>query len=82
MTLLFMAGCSSVREEYTTRYGLSNTTNPATSQTAADESYPVGVVGQQYIEEYDKKYHEKHVLRESPPVSSEEEAEQQEAQQP
>lgn len=76
MALVFVAGCSSLREDYITRYGLTNTANPAVSGAAADESYSAGVVGQQYIEEYDKKYHERHVLRESPPVSSEEQGEQ------
>lgn len=67
------AGCASLGEGYTARYGLTNTETPPVSPNLTDEGYRGGVVGQQEIEEYDKKYHEQDIFRPAPPEPSEEE---------
>ena len=62
LLLLLLVGCALFREEYTTRYGLTNPEYPLVPPTPTDEAHPKGSIGQQYIEEYDKKYHEKGAL--------------------
>ncbi len=59
LALLSVSGCASVQEGYTTRYGLTNPDYSLVSPTPADEAYPKNNVGQEYIEGYDRKYHEK-----------------------
>jgi len=72
LLVLSLAGCVSFQEGYTTRYGLTNPDYPPIPPTPTDETYTPGSVGQQYIEEYDKKYHEKEVLISPAPDSVEE----------
>jgi hypothetical protein len=62
IVFIFPAGCAMFRDGFTTRFGLANPEYPLVSPTPTDETYSGGAVGQQYIEEYDKKYHEKTVL--------------------
>ncbi|RJP22242.1 MAG: hypothetical protein C4520_08575 [Candidatus Abyssobacteria bacterium SURF_5] len=71
-----VVGCASLDEDYSTRFGLANPEYPLIPPTPTDEAYPKGSVGQQYIEEYDKKYHEEEVL---PPLDSQEAAQQEAA---
>jgi hypothetical protein len=73
--LVLTAGCASLEDGYATRVGLTNPDYPLMPPTPTDESYPKGSVGQRYIEEYDKKYHEKEVLS-SPEQTAPEEEEQ------
>lgn len=69
--LVAMAGCASLDEGYTTRYGLTNPESSLVPPTPTDETYQKGSVGQEYLEEYDKKYHEKDVLSPAPGTSEE-----------
>lgn len=55
---LAAAGCASLREDYSARYGLTNPDNPMTRTTLSDETFNAGTVGEKYMEDYDKKYHE------------------------
>jgi len=63
MALLVSVGCASVGEGYSARYGLTNPESPPAYRDLTDESYSTGVVGDRYIEEYDRKYREKDVLK-------------------
>ena len=63
MLLLAAVGCASVSEGYTARYGLTNPESPSAYRNLTDEAPSSGVVGDQYVEEYEKKYREKDILR-------------------
>jgi hypothetical protein len=54
--------CASLEGEYEARIGLMNPDYPLIPPTPTDETYAQGSVGQQYLEQYDKKFHEKDVL--------------------
>lgn len=71
IVFLFPAGCAMFRDGFATRFGLANPEYPLVSPTPTDETYSGGNVGQQYIEDYDKKYHEKAVLPSSEPAVDE-----------
>jgi len=62
IVLIFPTGCTIFRDGFATRFGLTNPEYPLVAPTPTDETYSGGAVGQQYMEEYDKKYHEKTVL--------------------
>ena len=65
---LFMAvGCSSIGEGYSAHYGLTNPESDPAYRNLTDEAFASGVVGDQYIEDYEKKYREKDVLKASEP---------------
>ena len=61
--LLMTAGCASFRDGYTTRFGLANPDTPPINPNPVDEAYPGGTIGQQHMEEYDKKYHDRAIFR-------------------
>ncbi|UCD56712.1 MAG: hypothetical protein JSV16_12905 [Candidatus Hydrogenedentota bacterium] len=67
MMLLMAAGCASIGEGYTTRYGLTNPDNPPVHPDLMDETYAGGIVGQRDINEYEKKYREKDIFRQTEP---------------
>ena len=62
LVFLIGAGCATFEDGYATRFGLANPEYPVVPPAPTDETYSGGSVGQEYIEEYDKKYHEKAVL--------------------
>jgi hypothetical protein len=72
MILLTAVGCASLDEGYTARYGLTNPENPPVHPDLMDETYGGGIVGQQEIEEYDKKYHEQDIFKPAPSEPSQE----------
>jgi hypothetical protein len=72
MILLTAVGCASLDEGYSARYGLTNTETPPVNPNLTDEMYGGGIVGQQQIEEYDKKYHEQDIFKPAPSEPSEE----------
>jgi hypothetical protein len=59
---LVVGGCASLEDGYAARIGLMNPDYPLIPPTPTDETYAQGSVGQQYLEQYDKKFHEKDVL--------------------
>jgi hypothetical protein len=69
--LLITAGCASLGEGYTAHYGLTNPESPPGSRDLTDEAYGSGIVGDQYIEEYEEKYRQKNVLKVIEPEGSE-----------
>lgn len=62
VAVLMAAGCASIGEGYTTRYGLANPESPAIRPNLVDETYAGGTIGQREIEEYEQKYRERDVL--------------------
>lgn len=60
--LLMAVGCASIRDGYTARFGLANPDTPPIPPNPVDEAYSGGTIGQQHIEEYDKKYHDKAIF--------------------
>lgn len=72
VVFLTALGCASIEEGYSTHYGLTNPDVPPVNPDLTDESYRGGVVGQQEIEEYDKKYHDQETFTPPPSESSEE----------
>lgn len=74
--LLIMVGCASLGEGYTAHYGLTNPESPVGYRDLTDEAYGTGIVGDQYIEEYEEKYRQRNVLKVSEPEESEEEERQ------
>ena len=71
---LAAAGCASLGEDYSTRYGFTNPDNPLTRSTLSDETFRAGTVGEKYMEDYDKKYHEEDAFSSTvppPPVVEE-----------
>lgn len=62
VALLAMAGCAALEEGYTARYGLANPDTRPVHPDIVDESQASGSIGQQYIEDYDKKYREKDIF--------------------
>ena len=76
--LLLTVGCASFKDGYTARFGLANPDNPPIHPNPVDETYSGGTIGQQQIEEYDRKYHDKTILeRERTEIVEEDEAEPQ-----
>ncbi len=58
LVLLAATGCGSLGQEYDARYGFTNPDNPLMGETLSDETFGAGTVGEKYMEDYDKKYHE------------------------
>jgi hypothetical protein len=76
--LLMTVGCASFEDGYATRFGLANPDNPPIHPNPVDESYSAGTIGQQQIEEYDRKYHDRTIFeRGQPEIVEEAEAEPQ-----
>jgi hypothetical protein len=73
LVVLTAVSCASFREGYETRFGLANPDNPPIHPDPVDETYSAGTIGQQHIEEYDRKYHDKAIFdREKTEVLEEE----------
>ncbi len=65
--MLAATGCASLGQDYNARYGLTNPDNSPTRTTLSDETFSAGTVGQKYMEDYDKKYHEEDGISSSVP---------------
>jgi hypothetical protein len=77
ISLLTVAGCASLSEDYATRFGLANPENPPIHPDLVDESYSGGTIDQQHAEEYDRKYHNQRIFEDTEPQSVEMEEESQ-----
>lgn len=62
---LAASGCASFGENYETHYGLANPDNPTIHPDLVDETYAGGTVDAQSAEEYEKKYRDKDILRDT-----------------
>jgi len=63
--VMVASGCASFGENYETHYGLANPDNPPIHPNLVDETYAGGTVDAQSAEEYEKKYREKDVMRDT-----------------
>ena len=63
--VLAVSGCASFGDNYETHYGLANPDTPPIHPNLVDETYAGGTIDAQSAEEYEKKYRDKDVLRDS-----------------
>lgn len=69
MLLLTAFGCASIGEGYTARYGLTNPESTSAYQDLTDEAYASDTVGDRYVEEYERKYHDKDIIKAPAPAA-------------